>query len=92
MRVESAMLLEHGADVNASAICGTPLHVAAQQGSRECVELLLRRSADLALVNGFSFGSSRKPLINRASFGNQSEINPVTCIFLDMSFSGFREI
>lgn len=46
LRVETALLIEHRADVNARTQAGaTPLHSAARQGSRECAELLLRAGA-----------------------------------------------
>jgi ankyrin repeat protein len=44
----SKMLLDAGADVNATQAGGyTPLHAAAQNGQRDLVELLLARGADV---------------------------------------------
>merc|ERR1712194_81162 len=51
MRVEAALLLEYRADVNGIGGFGTPLHVAAQQGARDCVEMLLRARSDPTCAN-----------------------------------------
>ena len=52
-----ALLLEHGADVNAkSRDGGTALHAAAFLGRAETVKLLLKKGADISLRN--SMGST----------------------------------
>merc|ERR1712130_268224 len=51
MRIEAALLLEYAADANGICSLGTPLHVAAQQGTRDCVDLLLRARSDPTITN-----------------------------------------
>ncbi|MCP4316176.1 MAG: ankyrin repeat domain-containing protein [Hyphomicrobiales bacterium] len=48
----AALLIEHGADVNAQSKNGTPLHIAARRNQPEIVSLLLKNGADSEAVGG----------------------------------------